>query len=118
MKYIFFTLFLAIFGCGENTDNLYIVTTKVQVKQDQVDKILQLFKDTNPGLVESEENWKGALFSADYENNIVIVQAFWDGKEGYKLFSRSEKFKNTMKLFEPYFEGPPDVTITKFLYKM
>lgn len=118
MKYLILSILLLVVGCSESTDNLYLVTTKVLVKQGQIDEVLQLFKETNPDLVKAEKNWKGAFFSADYDNNIVIVQAFWDGSEGYNELRGTQKFQNTMAQFRPYFESQPEVTITKFLYKM
>lgn len=98
--------------------NHYIVETLVQIQPNKTNEVLELFKSTNPELVKNEKDWICASFSILEEKNTVIVQARWKEKDSYFKFSGSEKFKNTMKQFSPYFTSKPEVTISKVLFEM
>ena len=97
---------------------MYLVTTRVKIKPGTVDPVLELFQKTNPGLVKDQEDWVKASFSYDEEKRMVIVNATWKNKESYLKFSSSEPFTETMKSFGQFFLGPPEVQISKILFKM
>lgn len=110
--------FFAI-SCNQNQQMpKYIVTTKVKIKKGQIDKVLQLFKDTNPDLVQGQQDWIKATFSKNEATSTVMVQAFWKNKESYLKFSKSSDFQNTMKEFGSYFAGKPNVEISEILFEM
>ncbi|MFT7588567.1 MAG: hypothetical protein ACI959_000778 [Limisphaerales bacterium] len=110
--------------------NRYIIETEVALKPGTTNKVLELFKATNPDLVSDQPDWIRASFSCVEEGikesveegveeiNMIIVRAEWRNKESYLKFSNSEKFKNTMGQFSMYFEGRPKVTFTKVLFEM
>ena len=108
--------------CGEknNMDKIdkYIVETVVHLQQGKTNKVLELFKSTNPKLVSGESDWIRASFSTIEEKDIIIVRAEWKNKDSYWKFSKSEKFKETMLKFSKYFVEKPKVTITKVLFEM
>lgn len=97
---------------------MFVVSTKVKIKKGEIKDVLKLFKETNPELVEHENDWLKAYFTADEENDSVKVLAFWKKKESYQKFSASEKFKTTMAGFAKHFESPPQVEINKLLFEM
>lgn len=99
-------------------ESKYIVTTKVQIKPGEVNNVLELFKNTNPELVEGQSDWVKAIFSKNEESNSVTVQAYWKNKNSYIKFSRSDKFQKTMQNFGPYFSGKPQVEINEILFEM
>ena len=118
LKYlIIFSLIFA--GCSSDSSaSKYIVTTRVQIKAGEIDKVLQLFKDTNPALVKNQTDWVKAIFSKNSETNTVIVQAYWKSKASYLTFSKSNEFQNTMKKFGKYFAGKPEIEINEILFRM
>ncbi len=117
-----FYLFCLLTACGTNSQSefssSYIVETIVQVQPNKTGDVLQLFKSTNPKLVRNEPDWISASFSSIEEKDIVIVRAKWKAKTSYTKFSNSEKFKKTMKQFNPYFTSKPEVHISKVLFEM
>ena len=98
--------------------NRYIVETTVNLKEGKINKVLELFKSTNPQLISDEPDWIRASFSSIEEENIVIVRAEWKSQDSYLKFSDSEKFKLTMEKFGEYFVGKPKVTISRILFEM
>jgi len=112
-------MILPFFSCKQDQENpKYIVTTRVQIKDGEIDKVLELFKDTNPELVKDQTDWVKAVFSKNEETNTVVVQAYWKKKESYLNFSSSPDFQKTMKEFGQYFMGRPDIEINEILFEM
>lgn len=113
---------LFFISCSQNTHDYsgekYVVETTVRLKDRTANKVLELFKSTNPELVSNESDWIRASFSFNEEFNIVVVHAEWKTKESYLNFSNSAKFKETMSKFRKYFKQKPEVTITKVLFEM
>lgn len=97
---------------------MYVVVTTVQLKPGKIDEVCDLFKKINPGLVKDQTDWVEAKFTANREEDQVIVMAFWRNAESYKSFSASDNFKQVMSQFAPYFAGPPQVTINEILFEM
>ncbi|MEM7162509.1 MAG: antibiotic biosynthesis monooxygenase [Bacteroidota bacterium] len=121
-KSFLFIAFFALFSCtNENTlhsSEKYIVETSVKVKAGTTQNVLDLFKRTNPLLVENESDWLKASFATDEEKSLVIVRAEWKSKEAYINFSVSDRFSQTMQDFRKYFDGRPEVHISKVLFEM
>jgi len=119
LKFFPILLFLFFTNCNpDQTASKYIVTTKVQIKSGEIDKVLQLFKETNPDLVKDQSDWVKAVFSKNEKASTVMVQAYWKSKASYLKFSASSEFQNTMKGFRQYFNGKPDVEINEILFEM
>lgn len=97
---------------------MYVVITTVQLKPGQIDAVRDLFEKTNPNLVKDQPDWIEAKFTANRERDQITVLAFWRKGESYKSFSASEKFRNAMSLFGPYFAGPPQVSVNEVLFEM
>ena len=120
--FIFFSalLFLFMISCNNNNDvaSKYLVTTKVPIKDGEIEEVLQLFKDTNPELVKDQTDWVKAVFSKNEETSTVMVQAYWKSKAAYLAFSKSKKFQETMKRFGKHFKGKPEVEINEILFQM
>lgn len=97
---------------------LYVVLTEVKVKPGTAMKVLELFKATNPALVESQEDWINADFSVSENEDIVVVRAKWRKKSSYRAFSESKNFKEVMGRFGKYFLEKPSVRIFTVLFEM
>jgi heme-degrading monooxygenase HmoA len=97
---------------------MYVAMTRVQLKPGSIDEVLRLFKETNPPLVKGQEDWIEAKFTANYEEDEVVVLAFWRDDNSYREFSSSDSFRQVMSQFAPYFSSPPKVTINKVLLEM
>ena len=97
---------------------MVIVTTKIRIKPGKTEEVLQLFKETNPGLVEDQEDWVKAVFTANQRKNTVVVHAWWKEAESYFSFSDTEMFQNTMLGFAEYFDGEPEVDVHEILFEM
>jgi heme-degrading monooxygenase HmoA len=97
---------------------MYVVMTTVQCKPNSINKVRHLFEETNPDLVQGQEDWVRAYFTADYETNHVTVLALWKSSNSYREFSMSDSFRQVMVQFTPYFKSQPNVTINKVLFEM
>lgn len=97
---------------------MYVVMTNVHVKPGSILKIKDLFQKTNPDLVAGQEDWVEAKFTANFEQNMVTVLAFWKNEDSYRNFSSSAPFREVMAQFAPYFEKPPDVSVNEILFEM
>ncbi len=97
---------------------MYIVTTKVKVQPGTIDEVLKRFEVTNPELVKDQDDWVKAIFTANTENNVVVVHAYWLEKESYIEFSKTQKFLDVMAGFRGFFEAPPEIEINKILFEM
>ena len=97
---------------------MYIVTTKIKIIDGAIDEVLKRFEATNPALVKDQDDWVKAIFTANTENNTVVVLAYWLNKESYVEFSKSQKFLDVMAGFRGFFEAPPEVEINEILFEM
>ena len=97
---------------------MFVVMTKVKLKPDSIDRVLDLFKETNPDLVEGQDDWLEAKFTANYDKDEVTVLAFWQDDQSYREFSTNEKFQQVMSKFSPYFQSQPEITINRVLFDM
>jgi len=97
---------------------MVVVMTSVHVKPDSIPKIQDVFQRTNPDLVAGQGDWLEAKFTANFDQNLVTVLAFWKDQESYRTFSSSEPFKKVMSQFRPYFEEAPEVTVNEVLFEM
>jgi len=119
MKFPFLLLLLLLFSCDMNPPKAnFLVTTQVAIKDGNINEVLNLFKETNPGLVRDQKDWIKAVFSVNESTNKVMVQAYWKSKEAYQNFSNSDDFLQTMKKFSPYFIEKPNIQINKILFEM
>ena len=97
---------------------MYIAITTVKLIPGSVDTVCNLFKETNPALVQGEEDWVKASFAADRANDEVTVMAIWRSADAYHNFSASTQFRMTMSKFGPYFAGPPQISVKEILFEM
>jgi heme-degrading monooxygenase HmoA len=97
---------------------MYVVITRVQLKPGRIKEVQNLFEETNPELVDGEESWIRAKFTANHEEDQVTVLAYWHNVESYREFSSSESFRNVMAEFAPHFAGQPDVSVNEILFEM
>jgi heme-degrading monooxygenase HmoA len=97
---------------------MFVAITTVQVTPGKIDTVLELFKETNPDLVEGQADWVEAKFTANRDEDTVTVLAFWRDAEAYKIFSSSDRFKEVMSRFGPYFAGPPQISVNEILFEM
>jgi quinol monooxygenase YgiN len=97
---------------------MHLVMTRVELRPGTSDACAELFRQTNPDLVENEADWLGAQMIFDSETNIVTVLATWRNAESYRKMSASDKFKSTMSDFSRFFAGPPEVSINRVLVEM
>ena len=119
LKIAFLFILLTTISCNSSkADSKYLVTTKVPIKEGEIDKVLKLFIDTNPALVKDQQDWVKAVFSKNEETSTVMVQAYWKSKESYLKFNQSKKFQETMKGFGKHFKGKPAVEINEILFQM
>ena len=97
---------------------MFVVITNVQLKPGKIEAALDLFAQTNPALVEDEADWLEAKFTANRDENQVTVLAFWRSADAYLRFSSSDKFRQAMAQFAPFFIKPPEVNINEILFEM
>jgi len=116
---LFFPFLIFTLGCQNNSGGAkFIVTTTVEIQAGKIDNVLQLFKETNPALVQEQDDWVKAVFSKSDESNSVMVQAYWKNKASYIKFKESEKYKSVMKDFGQYFAEKPNVKFNEILFEM
>jgi heme-degrading monooxygenase HmoA len=94
---------------------MYVVMTRVKLRPGTSEKCAELFRQTNPDVVEDEADWLGAQMIFDNETNIVTVLAIWRDAESYRKMSASDKFKSTMSRFSQYFAAAPEVSVNRVL---
>ncbi len=97
---------------------MHVVMTRVKLRPGTSEDCAELFRQTNPALVEDEADWLGAKMIFDSETNIVTVLAIWRDAESYRKMSASEEFKSTMSRFSQFFEAPPEVSVNRVLVDM
>ena len=97
---------------------MHVVMTRVELRPGTSEECAELFRQTNPDLVEEETDWLGAQMIFDSEANIVTVLAIWRDAESYRKMSASDKFKSTMSKFSQFFAGTPEVSVNRVLVDM
>lgn len=97
---------------------MFAVLTKVKVHPGSIDGLAALFDETNRDLVAGHDDWLGAWFTANRENNEVTVIARWRDAESYRTLRNSEGFQATMAQFAEQFAGPPSVSVNEVLVEM
>jgi len=97
---------------------MYVAITRVQLKPGSIKEVQRLFEETNPELVEEEEDWLAAKFTANQEEDQVTVLAYWRDGDSYREFSSSDAFRNVMADFTPYFASQPEVSLNEILFEM
>ena len=95
-----------------------VVITRVRVEDGSIDELAELFDTTNRELVAEHDDWIGAWFTADRENNEVTVIARWKDPASYQRLRASEEFAATMARFAARFVDPPEVSINQLLVEM
>ena len=97
---------------------MYVVMTRVQVEEDSIDELAELFDATNRELVADHKDWLGAWFTADRAADEVTVIARWRKAESYERLRDSPEFQSTMAQFARRFVGPPTVSVNEILVEM
>lgn len=96
----------------------YAVITQVQVKEESIDRLAELFDSSNRELVAGHDEWLGATFTANRETSEVTVIARWATATGYINLRESPDFQQIMGAFAQDFAAPPVVTINEILVEM
>ena len=97
---------------------MYVVMTRVQVEEDSIDELAELFDATNRELVADHKDWLGAWFTADHAAGEVTVIARWRKADSYERLRNSSEFQSTMAQFARRFVGPPTVSVNEILVEM
>lgn len=97
---------------------MHVVMTRVELRPGTSEECAELFRQTNPDIVEEEADWLGAKMIFDSETNILTVLAIWRDAESYRKMSASDKFKSTMSNFSRFFAGAPEVSVNRVLVNM
>ncbi len=98
--------------------SMYVVMTRVRLHPGTSEQCADLFRQSNPDLVEKEPDWHGAQMIFDSETDIVTVLASWSDIGSYRRMSKSQKFKSTMSAFSQHFASAPEVTVNDLLVEM
>ncbi len=97
---------------------MFAVITTVTVGPESIDSLAKLFDETNRELVAGHDDWLGAWFTANRDNNEVCVIARWSNAAAYEALRTSEEFQSTMAQFAKEFAGPPNVSVNELLIEM
>ena len=97
---------------------MYVVMTKVKLRERTSEKYAELFKRNNPRLVSEEKDWLGARIIFDSQTNIVTVLASWRNASSYKAMSAKPSFQGTMQEFGKFFAFAPEISINNVLVDM
>lgn len=97
---------------------MYVVMTRVALRPGTSEDCAELFRQTNPDLVEDEANWLGARMIFDSDTNILTVLAVWRDADSYRRMSASDEFKSTLSNFSQFFAGAPEVSVNRVLVDM
>lgn len=63
---------------------MFVVMTRVEIRQGTSDQCAELFRNTNPELVKDEVDWCGAQMMFDRETSTVTVLATWKNAQSYE----------------------------------
>ena len=97
---------------------MFVVMTRVKLREGTSEECAELFRRTNPELVKNEGDWLGAQMLFDEYSNIVTVLAKWKNAESYRKISAGAEFQTTMQAFGAFFAAPPEVTTSQVLVEM
>ncbi len=97
---------------------MFAVITTVKVKPDSIDGLAQLFDETNRALVAGHDDWLGAWFTANRDENEVTVIARWRNAASYEALRESPEYESIIARFAPEFAGPPHVSVNEILVEM
>lgn len=97
---------------------MYAVITTVKVEEGSIPELAALFDATNRALVAGHDDWLGAWFTANHDQNEITVIARWADPKSYERLRASAEFQETMSQFATKFAGPPSVSINEVLVEM
>ncbi len=97
---------------------MFVVMTRVKLREGTAATCADLFRRTNPELVKNERNWLGAKMLFDSENSTVTVLASWSDVSSYKAMSARPEFQSTMRAFGELFAGEPEISTNELLVDM
>ena len=97
---------------------MFVVMTRVKLREGMADRCADLFRQTNPDLVKNEKNWLGAKMLFDHDSSTVTVLASWNDIASYNAMSARPEFQNTMKSFGELFAGKPEISTHELLVDM
>lgn len=97
---------------------MFAVITTVEVEPGSIPELAALFESTNRALVADQDDWLGAWFTANHDENVLTVIARWSDAESYQRLRSSANFQNTMSQFAAKFVGPPSVSVNEILVEM
>lgn len=93
----------------------YVVITTIPVKKEKLEEVLKLVKATFPRLIQNQPDWENITISFDEDKGKVSLQSYWQKAISFQAFRQSKPYQNTMKLFEKYLQGIPEITVNKIL---
>lgn len=97
---------------------MFAVLTTVKVKPDSIDGLARLFDETNRNLVADHDDWLGAWFTANRDENEVTVIARWRDAASYQALRESAEYESIIARFATEFVGPPRVSVNEILVEM
>lgn len=97
---------------------MYVMLTRVKLKPETHKTCVEIFENTNPGLVENEPDWLGARMIFDPKTDTVTVMATWRSATSYKRLAASSEFQKTMQKFADLFASPPEISINNLVAEM
>ncbi len=97
---------------------MHAVITHARLTPGRIDDVREIFRRTNPGLVADQKDWVSAIFTANRNDDTVTVVARWKNPDSYEALAATDKFKQAMAEFAPYFRSPPTVEVNEILVDM
>lgn len=97
---------------------MFVVMTRVKLKPGTINDCAQLFRETNPKLVEGEPDWHGAQMMYDTESRVVTVLANWANAASYQAMTAKPHFQSTMSEFAKFFDCSPEISTNELLVEM
>ncbi len=97
---------------------MYAVITHVRLKPGRIDDVREIFRRTNEALFADQDDWVGAIFTANRRDEEVTMVSRWKSTDSYRLFAKGEAYKAMMAELERYFAHPPSVDINEILVEI
>lgn len=97
---------------------MFVVMTRVKLREGTSDQVAEMFRNTNPELVKDELDWLSAQMIFDSQSSTVTVLASWKNAKSYQALNATPKFQSTMRKFSEFFAGPPEITTNELLVEM
>lgn len=97
---------------------MYAVITHARLKPGRIDDVREIFRRTNQALVADQEDWVGAIFTANRRDDEVTVVARWKSADSYRAFAAGQAYRQAMAEFERYFAHPPTVDVNEILVEI